>query len=246
MLRNQGKTTVRQLLADPNQANHFRMRLLHYSYATLMDACLTTPNQDPVIGRYLPIGNRYKTAQKVSSKELRLESAGKDSVNFKFPISKESESEFLPKLSKLRCTKAKNLALRLLHGDIYTGSRLLKFGMTDSDRCTRCQQSENLEHLLRTCWYPTQIWSKVLKLYRKTDQRHQTYTNNNLEFPIGARLSAPKIKLHLEIIRRLIAKERPSILPRTLILHALDYLTICDAQHRTYYKKLRNALIADT
>ena len=246
ILRNQGKTTVRQLMADPNQANHFRMRLLHYSYATLMDACLTSTNQDPVQDRYLPIGNKYKPVQKVTSKELRLEQTTKELPHFKIPISEESKIDFLPKISKLKNTRAKNLALRLLHGDVYTGERLFRFGMTDSDECHRCRQSETLEHLVRSCWYTTQIWTKILNLYRKTDQRRQIYNTNTLEFPLGARLSAPKIKLHLEIIRRLICKDRPNILPRMIIAQSLDYLIICDHQHRTYYKKLKLAQNMDT
>ena len=245
MIRNRGLTTVRQLLGDPNLANHFRMRLLHYSYATLMDACLAVPNQNPVNDRYVPLGHKYKLIEKVTSKELRIELTPKEDIHFKIQVSRENIANYLPKISKLKCTRAKNLALRLLHGDIYTGTRMLKFGMRENDECCRCKQSETLEHLLQACWYPKQIWTKVLKLYRKTDRRKLNY-NNNLDFVIGTKLSSPKIKLHLEIIRRLLAIERPSILPRTLISQALDHLIICDTQHRTFYKKLRNAHGTDT
>ena len=129
---------------------------------------------------------------------------------------------------------------------MYTGTRLLRFGLADTDECSKCRQTENLEHLLVQCWYSGAIWSKLRALYQKTDQRRQTYNNSSIKFVIGINLSTPKIKLHLEIIKKLLAKERPNVLPRTLIKQSLDYLVICDHEHRAYYKKLRSTLMANT
>ena len=84
------------------------------------------------------------------------------------------------------------------------------------------------------------------KLYFTTDHRRQTYVNNDLAFVTAASLSKAKLKLHLEIISRLICKDRPNILPRMIIAQSLDYLIICDHQHRTYYKKLKLAQSMDT
>ena len=55
-----------------------------------------------------------------------------------------------------------------------------------------------------------------------------------------------KLKLHLEIIRRLCHKDRPNILPNLLINQAIDYLIICDKEHWAYYKKLKNAIVLGT
>ena len=247
MLRNQGKTKVRELLTDQAMANHFRMRLIHYSYSVLMDACLTSPDQAPVTEKFIPVKGKYKMAHQVSSKELRIEFAGQNQIDeFKLDLAADSVEAFLPKLRKLKCVRAKNLALRTLHGDIYTGTRLLRFGLVDSDECSKCRQSESLAHLLRDCWYPSIIWSNIVALYKKTDERRQPYDRQTLDFVIGAKMSAPKLKLHLEIIRRLINKDRPNILPKTLIRQALDYLIICDNDHRQYYLKLKRNLDSDT
>ena len=83
-------------------------------------------------------------------------------------------------------------------------------------------------------------------MYKKTDTRRQNYNPCDLEFTIGARLSTAKLKIHIEIIRRLVHKERPNILPRNLVSQALDYLIICDKHHWAYYKKLKNALVDNT
>ena len=247
MLRNRGILTVRQLMQDANLMNHFRLRLLHFSYATLMDACLTTQDQIPITERYVPIGNGYKMSKKVTSKEIRIEAMEiPNETRFKLHMTQESMATILPKIKKLQCTRAKNLALRLLHGDIYTGTRLLKFGMTDTDKCIRCRQRENIEHLIKNCWYSAIIWSKIRTLYKKTDHRRQIYDQDSLDFVLGTRLSPAKIKLHLEVLRRLTNKERPAVLPGTLIVQTLDYLRICDKQHYKYYKKLRDAISANT
>ena len=242
LLRHRGITTVRELLTDPQMTNQFRLQILHYRYSTLMDACILGQPQHPVNEHYIPTLKGYKIAHKVSSKELReLMTMAHDEINFKIAIERESVEAMLPKINKLRCVRIKTLALRLLHGDIYNGTRLLKFGLTDSDECIRCKQRESLEHLLKDCWYTKIIWSKIRKLYRKTDMRRQNY-DNDLTFAIGAKLSKAKLKLHLEIIRRLCHKHRPNILPKALILHSLDYLIICDSEHRDYFKKLRDAI----
>ena len=242
LLRHQGKTTVRELLQDPIMTNHFRMRLLHYSYSTLMDACIMNPVQIPVTELCVHIGNRYKMANRVTSKEIRLELLTPVNATFKIQIEENQIKEVVPKIAKLKCVKLKSLALRLLHGDIYTGTRLHRFGMADTNECCRCQQPEDLEHLLLGCWYPKMVWTKLFRLYIDTDVRRQTY-DHRLGRILGYRLSIAKLKLHLEIIRRLSNKERPKILPRQMIIQALDYLIICDREHWRYYKKLKRNLI---
>ena len=245
VLRNQGKTTVRQLLTDPVMANHFRLRVLHYSYSTLMDACINSQTQDPVNDYYIPIKGKYKMASKVTSRELRQElthEQQQDDINFKLPASPENIELMLQKINKLRCVKAKSFALRLLHGDIYTGTRLHKFGMSDTDECSKCRNRENLEHLIAGCWYSGLVWLRVKTLYNKTDVRRQNYDHHNLEFAAGCRLSHAKFKIHLEIIKRLCHKDRSNILPSMVIKQTIDYLMICDKVHSTYYQRLKASL----
>ena len=235
---------MRQLLTNPAMANHFRLRILHYSYSTLMDACINGPPQDPIPEQYIPIKGKYKMADRVTSKNIRLESKPEPTaIEFKLPADLNDLERALPKLNKLKCVRTKSFALRLINGDIYTGTKLLRFGLSDNDECTKCREQETIEHLLMNCWYSGLIWTKLKKLYMATDNRRQLYDPSNLGFVIGSRLSNPKLKLHLEIIRRLCARDRPGILPRMIISQALDYLIICDTNHFKYYKRLKQALL---
>jgi hypothetical protein len=65
------------------------------------------------------------------------------------------------KISKLRNVQNKTKLLRLLHGDVYCGARLFRFGMSDSDRCTRCISEETIAHLLYECPYTKDVWGKL-------------------------------------------------------------------------------------
>ena len=245
MLRHRGITNVRQLLTDQGMANHFRLRILHFSYATIMDACLTSQTQNQIDGTFIPVGNRYKMAHQVSSRDLRQAlqtDADRHIDNFKLEMHRDSIDALLLKIKKLKCVRMKCLALRLIHGDIFTGVKLQRLLLRDSNECSKCREPETLTHLLKDCWYPGIVWAKMYALYQKTDTRRQRYEKGSIEFATGALISLPKLKLHLEIIRRLVHKDRPSILPRTLIKHSLDYLIICDQIHQKYYEKLRQAL----
>ena len=81
--------------------------------------------QDPVTEHYIPIANKYKMASRVTSKELRLEAFATNGIDvYRLPMDPDLIASLLPNINKLRCVWAKSLALRLLHGDIYTGTVL--------------------------------------------------------------------------------------------------------------------------
>ena len=87
---------------------------------------------------------------------------------------------------------------------------------------------------------------KNLPALSKTGNRRQIYDWHSLEFAIRTRLSLAKLQLHREIIRRLANKDRPKILPRSLIPQALVYLITCDLDHFNFYKRLKRALETST
>ena len=79
--------------------------------------------QDPVTEHYIPIPNKYEMASRVTSKELRLEAFATNGIDvYRLPMDPNLIASLLPNINKLRCVRAKSLALRLLHGDIFTGT----------------------------------------------------------------------------------------------------------------------------
>jgi hypothetical protein len=65
------------------------------------------------------------------------------------------------KISKIKSIQNRTKLLRLIHGDVYCRSRLMKFGITDNDRCQRCFEEETISHLLTECPFTKQVWSKL-------------------------------------------------------------------------------------
>ncbi len=76
-------------------------------------------------------------------------------------IDNELLAPYYTKISKLSNIANKTKILRLLHGDVYTADRLVRFGMSDSDKCRRCFGKETIMHLLTECPYSLEIYEKL-------------------------------------------------------------------------------------
>jgi hypothetical protein len=63
--------------------------------------------------------------------------------------------------AKIKCISSiplRNKALRLIHGDVYCGTRLVKFGLSDTDTCIRCFNTETINHLIKECTFSKNVW----------------------------------------------------------------------------------------
>jgi hypothetical protein len=52
-------------------------------------------------------------------------------------LSRDEHAAYFAKVKKLVNTRNKNGLLRLLYGDVYSGDRLVRFGLAENDRCRR-------------------------------------------------------------------------------------------------------------
>ena len=125
-------------------------------------------------------------------------------------------------LNKLTNNRLKGILLRSLHGDIYCGTRLKKFGMSESEDCPRCSNPETIEHQLYGCTYTRKLWDLASKITSVPvvcldqalglDQTHDRAT----------------LTLHAEIISRLLSIERPVIDQLTLLKSIVTKLSIVE------------------
>ncbi len=65
------------------------------------------------------------------------------------------------KIKKIKSAPLKTKILRLIHGDVYCGTRLVQFKLSDIDTCVRCFATESIEHLISHCPYNRHIWQEV-------------------------------------------------------------------------------------
>ena len=140
--------------------------------------------------------------------------------------------------------KLRSIILRGIHGDIYCGTRLKKFKMTETDKCPRCKQSESIKHLLLECDYTRKIWDICFKL--------TSVRCNNLDSVLGLNDYHDKttLTLHAEVIRRLLSIERPTICPLKLVESVVNRLSIVERGISRYiiksFKEIINPLTQST
>ena len=153
----------------------------------------------------VPTQGKILLTNSITSKLIRTLNNPLDTITPK--ILEDSNLERLKnlgnKIKSLTNTKLKTIILRAIHGDIYCGTRLKKFGITDTDGCQRCGSPETIKHLLFECNYVQRIWDICSKL--------TSIPINNIDGVLGLHDYHDKttLTIHCEIIRRLLAIERP-------------------------------------
>jgi hypothetical protein len=65
------------------------------------------------------------------------------------------------KIKKIKSAPLKTKALRLIHGDVYCGTRLVQFKLATMDTCVRCFAPETIDHLISHCPYNKQVWREI-------------------------------------------------------------------------------------
>jgi hypothetical protein len=65
------------------------------------------------------------------------------------------------KIAKLGNIQNKTKLLQLIHGDVYCGAKLYRYGLTETDRCIRCFAEETTNHLLYECPYTREVWGRL-------------------------------------------------------------------------------------
>ena len=107
------------------------------------------------------VNKKHKPLSCVTSKEIRLNRASKvpgGQLKIGVTLSEAEIRCWGSKLAGLTSTRHKNTLLRVVHGEVYTQSKLHRFGMSDTDKCPRCNDSEDLKHKFVDCQYVERIW----------------------------------------------------------------------------------------
>ena len=167
-----------------------------------------------------PINDCLKKAYNLTSKQIRKGMCAPSKITPKLITSPDSDTlAHLGNLvKKLTNVRLKTTLLRAMHGDIYCGTRLKKFGMSDSDLCMRCNTPETIEHQIYQCGQVKQLWDRLSII--------TSIKANSLNDILGHNLMHDKttLTLHAEIIRLLLAIDRPAIDPSTMIKGVLNRL----------------------
>ena len=172
----------------------------------------------------IPIKDKLKDTKGVSSRQIRH--GFKLTLTIPPKMIEAPDPDLIINLgfmiSKLTNVRNKTIILRAIHGDIYCGTRLKKFGMTETDLCPRCNIPETISHQLTDCLYVRKIWDILTKI--------TGIKINSLSQALGHDPMHDKITLtiHAEIIRQLMSIERPTLEPIKLVRSTVKRLAIVE------------------
>ena len=111
------------------------------------------------------------------------------------------------RIKRLTSTRHRNILLRLAHGDIFSNSRLFKFGLKDSPRCENCPEAiESIQHRIIECPKALRSWQLLEESKRKLNLNN--LSDLSIENLIGAkdRLNKIELALQAELILKLTSK----------------------------------------
>ena len=190
------------------------------------------PNE-PDFGETYYTKKVHKNLSSLTSKEIRIERASSavlTSYKIGLDLTVPESLSWCHKISKLTSVRHKNLLMKIAHGDIYTREKLLRFGMTDTDSCPRCQATEGLKHKFVDCDYIQRIWRCSIPYLVKLSSHIDPLTDP-LRLALGANreTTMASLTLNAEILDSII-KLKPDtnyvIRPSVLVKAAIKNLSV--------------------
>ncbi len=140
----------------------------------------------------------YKNISLVTSKEFRLllyNSPGINRNKFGEHIDEHTSKSYFSQIKRLISTKHKNTLLRIWNGDCLSYSRLVHYGVVDTDRCPRCNDYDSPEHMLLYCTYSMRTWELLQqKLPKRTNC-------TMLQYAIGINDSCSILMVKAEVLK---------------------------------------------
>jgi hypothetical protein len=158
--------------------------------------------------------DRRKEIGSITVKELQitlkfiLKRIDELDVKQKLGISSYDEENISTLRKNIRNSKLRNIYFRLIHNDFFTGVKMKKYKMTETDECARCGQTETLKHLLWECNEASNIWN----IYNSfvTEYSDDTITVKSYNDVFYAIRSPSLCLIKTKLIQELIQIKRPT------------------------------------
>ena len=178
-------------------------------------------------------GSQHRPLESLTAKEIRNYRSDKTViVNFKLGIhlTAQEGQNWGQRLRKLTSSRHKNSLLKALHGDVYTRAKLHRFGLIDTDTCSKCGGTEDLRHKVLECPYSSRLWDSVLPTIRRLNTLNDP-NESRLKLITGTSLhtSLASMTLIAEIIQTILhlRHEQSYLLhPKYLAKRAIKNLSI--------------------
>jgi hypothetical protein len=171
-------------------------------------------------------GKNYKYVTQVTSKDFRLLLYDRNNLNrnkIGEDIDEHTSKSYFAQIKRLISTKHKNTLLRVWNGDCLSYSRLIHYGIVDSDRCPKCGEFDSPEHMILNCRYSRRTWEL---LQQKIPKR----ANCSLfQYSIGINDSCTIMMVKAEVLKYLMHFRE--LEPESILSKAIAYLKIVNYQN---------------
>ena len=192
--------TVARFIVHPNLAD-LLVELLRVPYVINLNV-----NSDDV---YPGRGHKVLSIAKLSSRDLRqnrYDDEDKLICIYKIGMILDpgEVGAWTNRLRNLTSTRHRNILLRTAHGDIFSNSRLFRFGLKDNPGCSNCPEAfETIMHRLCDCPKAVEAWNKLEEA--KTVVGLDNLSDRSINSILGAKGRPNKIELALnaELILKL-------------------------------------------
>ena len=197
---------------------------------------LIFPNGNMARGELYPLLNSQKLVKvsTLSSKVFRLHlKSSEDNLICAYKIgmllTPGEVKNWVRNKRKLTSTRHKNILLRLAHGDIFSNSRLFKFGLLEDPKCNNCDQdNETVIHRFIECPKAIAAWAKLDEAKIKLNL--SPLTDLTIENLVGAgdRLDKLELTLNAELLHRLAASGGKEYCPIQVVKMAIKTIGTCE------------------
>ena len=144
------------------------------------------------------------------------------------------------KLKRLTSTRHRNILLRLVHGDIFSNSRLFRFGLATDPKCLNCSEpSETIAHRISSCPEAQKAWQELERL--KVEIGLVPLTDLSIDNLVGAKDNLGKLELTLqaELLHRLTSSNKINC-PYRLVRAVVKFIYLSekiDPEQRTGFER---------
>ena len=151
------------------------------------------------------------------------------------------------KIRSLTSTRHRNIILRVAHGDIFSNSRLCRFGLRPDSNCANCPELvESIKHRIVECPKAQEAWSLLAEA--KDTLNMNSLSDTSIENVLGAKDDLTKLELTLqaELVLRLSTKG-DGYCPRQLVHSVITFIgnveTLNEADKENFKRYKRSPLL---
>jgi hypothetical protein len=169
----------------------------------------------------------YKMIYTVTSKEFRLLLSDINGFNhnrFVEDIDEHTSKSHFAQIRRLVSTKHKNTLLRVWNGDCLSYSRLLHYGIVNTNQCPKCNDYDSPEHMLITCVHARRTWEL---LQQKVPKRENC---TMIQYVLGINDTCTHLMIKAEVLKYLMHFRE--LQPENILSKAIGYLKIVN-RHNT-------------